>query len=477
MASSSATKSVDKVTLRVMVDKERNKVLYAEAGKDFIEVLFSFLTLPLGTAVKFGSISSLYQSVANLDEQYLWTRTCKEMLLRPRNSMESYCQKMKLNIDDTEPMKHFICGNWDCVRKERGNLLSIFRNQMCSCGRVMDKVFSPPPQLESLRLGSGLVKETAAFIISDDLCVMPNDFGTVIQLLQKLEISDIDAITEQTVIDILKLSLVSKTSLTDLIFKKKYSEVVNGLKDPICKIGKATSEGGRQISVKVVRRKSTGDILFAEAGDDFINFIFSFLTLPLGGVLHMLEGFSSLNSIDNLYKSLTELSSECYLILKHLKEKLISPPIAAQFGFDNQIIPIGVASSPVYYCHSYIHIGQYTRALTASNTHIVRYPAEKFVLLNLVDPKLSASNASSRGEFAKGPSVYMVTVDLAITPMSSFTAISHLNSSNVSLNDVEERVVRIGQKEGLCILKAWMNSTSGMTNGLNQFITNIKEEK
>ena len=157
--------AADKVTLRVMVDKERNKVLYAEAGKDFVDVLFSFLTLPLGTiarlvaeesnieAVKFGSISSLYQCVANLDEQYLWSRSCKEMLLRPRNSMEAYCQKMKLNIDDTEPMQHFICGNWDCVRKESGNLLSLFMNQLCSCGRVMNQVLSPPPQTESLSLG------------------------------------------------------------------------------------------------------------------------------------------------------------------------------------------------------------------------------------------------------------------------------------------------------------------------------------
>jgi hypothetical protein len=195
--------------------------------------------------------------------------------------------------------------------------------------------------------------------------------------------------------------------------------------------------------VKVARRKSTGEILFAEAGDDFINFIFSFLTLHLGGVLHMLEGFSSLNCIDNLYKSVTELSTESYLISKHLKEKLISPPIAAQFGLDNQIIPIGAASSPIY---SYINIGQYTRALTASNIYNVFDPAEKSVLLNLVDPKLSASNTSRRGEFAKGPSVYMVTVDLVITPVSSFTAISHLNSSNVPLNDVEE-VVTIGQQE------------------------------
>jgi hypothetical protein len=110
----------NKVTLRVMMNKERNKVIYAEAGKDFVDALFSFLTLPLGTiarlvaeesnieAVRFGSISSIYQSVINLDEQCIWSHTCKEMLLKPRNSMEAYCQKMKLNIDNTEPMQHFV---------------------------------------------------------------------------------------------------------------------------------------------------------------------------------------------------------------------------------------------------------------------------------------------------------------------------------------------------------------------------------
>lgn len=137
-----SVEQVDKVSLRVLVDKERNRVLYAEAGKDFVDVLFSFLTLPLGTiarlmskdsnieAVRFGSISSLYQSVSKLDQQYLWSHTCKEMLLNPRNSMEDYCQKLKLNIDDT-PVQYFVCGNWDCRRKDSGCRLSIFRNKKC----------------------------------------------------------------------------------------------------------------------------------------------------------------------------------------------------------------------------------------------------------------------------------------------------------------------------------------------------------
>jgi hypothetical protein len=102
------------------------------------------------------------------------------------------------------------------------------------------------------------------------------------------------------------------------------------------------------------------------------------------------------------------------------------------------------------------------------------------VTLNLVDPKYYASTSSSCGEFGKGPLIYMVTDNLVVTPMSSFTAISHLNSSNVPMFDVEERVVRIGLITyvaglGLNILKASLTTTTALTNGLKHFVTN--EEK
>ncbi|KAG4922959.1 hypothetical protein JHK87_051671 [Glycine soja] len=49
------------------------------------------------------SLSSLYRSVKNLDKEYLCTDMCKEMLLQPRNSLEAYCKKLRLNIDNTPP--------------------------------------------------------------------------------------------------------------------------------------------------------------------------------------------------------------------------------------------------------------------------------------------------------------------------------------------------------------------------------------
>ena len=51
MAAATATPSdeqVHKVALKVLVDKEKNKVLFAEARKDFVDALFEFLNNAFG---------------------------------------------------------------------------------------------------------------------------------------------------------------------------------------------------------------------------------------------------------------------------------------------------------------------------------------------------------------------------------------------------------------------------------------------
>jgi hypothetical protein len=204
MASSAnqSSEQADKVSLKVMVDKVRKKVVYAEAGKDFVDVLFSFLTLPLGTiarlvakdsnieAVKFGSISSLYQSVTDLDHQYLWSKICKEMLQQPRNSMEGYCHKLKLNIDDT-PRKYYRC-------IQCGRLTIFIWNQKCLCGRFTETEDIRPRDL--FLDENGFVMETASFIIHDNLCVIPNDPVKSLHLLQMNGINDIADIERKTLL-------------------------------------------------------------------------------------------------------------------------------------------------------------------------------------------------------------------------------------------------------------------------------------
>nr|KYP32459.1 hypothetical protein KK1_046866 [Cajanus cajan] len=471
-----------------MMDEKNNKVLFAEAKKDFVDVLLSFLTLPLGTiarlvakdsnigAVKVGSLSTLYASVSNLEEEYLWTPTCKEMLLQPRNSMEDYCQQLKLNIDDTEPTKYFLCENANCYSKSSGSLLSTFKNQRCSCGNLMNKEMSPV----KMTLENGFVYETADFIICDDMSVLPNGLITSVGLLRKLGIKYMDAIMERTVdisksevIDLLKFSLLSKTPLTSFIFGKKPGVVnFNPINRPLPETGEQSSDDDKKMVVKVLVRKSDTKILFAEADEDFADLLLSFLTLPLGGVMHVLEGCSCVSSIDKLYKSICELRSQA------LKEKLSNPKCAPLFSFGNQILPIGELCSPVYYCNTGCsHSNEFRIDLaTKPRSPIGVKCYYNSFRLDIVDPKSFVGNSKGNGGFAKGPSMYMVTDDLVVTPISSVSGVSYLNRSKVSLFDVEEMVISIGVKEALTILKASLTSTSALTNSLKPFIQSVKRE-
>jgi hypothetical protein len=122
-------------------------VVVAEANGDFIDTLFSFLTLPLGTIIrlvfndqqlqeeKMGCIKNLYKSVENFSDGVFFNSIGKAMLLYPHNNCESLCQKLKLNVDDSQPTKYFPGST--CVKGK--GLLSTSVGASCSCGILMDK--------------------------------------------------------------------------------------------------------------------------------------------------------------------------------------------------------------------------------------------------------------------------------------------------------------------------------------------------
>ncbi|XP_061339645.1 uncharacterized protein LOC133286268 [Gastrolobium bilobum] len=461
----------EKISLGVLVDEKKNKVVFVQAGKDFVDVLLSFLTLPLGTIarlvckesnmkkVSIGSLSSLYESVTNLEAKHFWTDTCKEMLLQPRNSMESCCQTLKLNIDDTEGKMHFICENLDCNQQPSGGLLSTFKNQRCKCGDLMNGVISPP----NSPANEGFVPETATFIISDDLKVKPDDFQNSVCLPINLAYEDFDAIklvtvdiTQNEILDLLKRSLISKTPLTDvLLVKKQFMENAQP------------------------RSVSDFDIGEVEAEADFVDFILSFFTFPLGGVEHMLNGNSCLASIDNLYKSIIDLDPCIYLRSPDLKDKLVKPQLAHKFKLNNQMLPFDEVPIPDYTCYSKKdRNGNVSCCLTHLRDY-GKYSSFAFAPLSYLEPQSSTgeiySRCGGRG-FVKKPSFYMVTDNLVITPSATFSVISLLTQLRIPPSDLEERVVDIGKKEGLSLLKASLLSSSTLTNGLRHFLKPTKEE-
>jgi len=67
-----------KISLKLLIDTNRNQVVFAEAGKDFVDFLLHLLSLPAGRVVRLikksamtGCITNLYESLESLNESYL----------------------------------------------------------------------------------------------------------------------------------------------------------------------------------------------------------------------------------------------------------------------------------------------------------------------------------------------------------------------------------------------------------------------
>ena len=124
--------------------------------------------------------------------------------------------------------------------------------------------------------------------------------------------------------------------------------------------------------------------------------------------------------------------------------------IAPQFKLTNQLLPICDAPIPEYFCFTKDVFDErdcqrklISWFLTSERTRTKRR-TETCKGMKFVDP----ISESGKGEgFAKGPTMYMATDDLVVTPMSSDSLLSLLNRTNILVRDLEEKEVSIGVKE------------------------------
>ncbi|KAL8477460.1 hypothetical protein ACS0TY_029666 [Phlomoides rotata] len=391
------------LSLKVVINKEKTKVLFAEAGNDFADVLLSFLRLPLGKIVKIvekqcgdkapciGSLTSLYNGLANTDMVNLWSVHGNKALDNPEfvySTMQS-TRDLKVCVDYTEYSTYAF-------------------------GESYKGVFT---------------QNSASFIISDDLRMVPNAMGSIMQTFSKLglDITDMQGAETRNVtfglkeiIHLLKGSLVSPTPLSDLIFSKQrlHTKFVSVKSEALHQIKKeTTSSDSKKMVLKVMFQKSTKKFLFAQAEEDFVEFLFSLLIIPLGMVERLLGSNTCLNNIDNLYRSIADLIDDKYLKNQNIKENLTKP-----------------MPPKYYYINSFL---------------------------------LMSGDARQSGRlFVEGSRTYMVTDDLTVTRLCVSSSVSVLNEMKVSLYDVEEVELQIGWEEALNILKASLTSTCALTEGL-----------
>lgn len=195
-----------KLQIKTVINKEKTKLLFAEAGSDFTDVLLSFLLLPLATIVKaldkhygdeapvVGSLNTLYKSIANLGSIHFLSESCKKNVLTPKSPYEKELCQLRLNVDPTKPT-------------------------VSELGKTY---------------GGVLTDGAASFVITDDLRVMPIVGGSIIKTLSHLGIAvtDMDGAETRTVtfglneiMALLKGSLVSQNPVSALLFHRSQTNL------------------------------------------------------------------------------------------------------------------------------------------------------------------------------------------------------------------------------------------------------------
>ncbi|KAF6143038.1 hypothetical protein GIB67_041106 [Kingdonia uniflora] len=491
------------VTLKAFIDKQRNRVAFVESGKDFVDILLSFLTMPLGTIVRLagkqkqpcviGCMNNLYQSLENFDSALLGKETVKDMLLRPKNPAGVKYSKLKINIDEIEPMKYYVCrqllidmhsnnnhspfggfGSSSSNKNHRNALFSTSLNATCECGGLTGTDLL----LDDENVNEGAFIKGLTFMVSDDLQIKPIGTGPIFTYLNDLGIREIDAhaLEEKTITigadEFLALLRVSSTPLTEMllsngILKLKSKDVTQTPRsEDITQSSKSgdTENLDTEMCIKITVRKSNNKFLYAEAGKDFVDFLFSLLMLPLGSVVKLLDQTPRLQCFSNLYGSV-----ECPALSKHItptnKELLLSPMVDPYFDCKNERLSLEMFQ-PKYYLKSKENYGiLITNASFTTSTGEILKP-------------IDADRCSSPCEFVKGPATFMITDDLVVIPFSFTSCISLLEKENISMDNVDAQVVSIGRKEALILLEAALTSKNALTTAfINSGNTGLKKLK
>ncbi|XP_034705089.1 uncharacterized protein LOC117929012 isoform X1 [Vitis riparia] len=175
--------STPKMNLKLLINSEENKVIFAEAEKDFIDFLFNLLTLPIGTIVGFlpkeVCLGGLHKSVKKLEGAYL----------QPNQSSDS---PLKLNTP----------------------------------AYAILPFFNP-----SASKSYGHVQGLVTYMVTDDLSITPMSLTATMALFKKCNIEEVNVLEEKVVtigfdeaLQLLKCSLQSNAALTEVFLEKEETQ-------------------------------------------------------------------------------------------------------------------------------------------------------------------------------------------------------------------------------------------------------------
>uniref|UniRef100_A0A1D1Y4Y8 Formamidopyrimidine-DNA glycosylase n=1 Tax=Anthurium amnicola TaxID=1678845 RepID=A0A1D1Y4Y8_9ARAE len=212
LLSAEAMATSKQLRLKLLVDKENQRVLFAEAGKDSVDVLFNLLAMPVATAAKLLASKGMVGSLGNL---------CRSV----EHMGGTYIPSTFLLQSSATAKRYYRC---DCCP----NYVTDSSGAPCPyCGRAMmtQLTYVPPKPGAAAAAGDGgggYVKGVATYMVKDDLSVEPMSTISCITLFNKFHVKEVGSLEERVVefrveegLMLLNASFHSKTVLTDVFLK------------------------------------------------------------------------------------------------------------------------------------------------------------------------------------------------------------------------------------------------------------------
>ncbi|XP_047967521.1 uncharacterized protein LOC125211670 [Salvia hispanica] len=222
------------MSMKLLIDTQGKRVLFAEVGKDCVDFLFHILSLPVATIISLpnaqklvGSLSNLYQSLETLNDAYILPDKKKDIYLKPIPPVSSLVPLLALT-DANQLQKKFYKCNSSSTSYCSGSYMSDDPRATCpSCGWLLSKsmTYVPHPAVKVKPEDGGLVKGVVTYMVMDDLMIMPISTISSITILNKFNIKDLSTLEEKDVtlgmdqaLKLVKTSMHSKKVLTEVFF-------------------------------------------------------------------------------------------------------------------------------------------------------------------------------------------------------------------------------------------------------------------
>ncbi|XP_076896853.1 uncharacterized protein LOC143549977 [Bidens hawaiensis] len=235
------------MSIKLLVDRKISKVLFAEAPKEFVDLLFSIFSLPLGTlfesdkmlGVGVNSLGKLKDSIQSFHGNYLQPGIKVDDIFNPKtasfNTNTFFFRNSDVDQSGTAP-KVYTCpkassdkqigyGKLPC-----GSYATLHGNiAVCpTCYMYMSApmtLVKPETNEEDKNKNIGYVKEVVTYMVMDDLVLKPMSTISSITLLNKCGVNDLSQLEEKVVsfrneegMKLLNASLKTDKVLTSIFF-------------------------------------------------------------------------------------------------------------------------------------------------------------------------------------------------------------------------------------------------------------------